>query len=734
MKTRKVTSLLLALALVISSLSCAGPVSVKAAEAAELITVYLAAQGKNASGASVQIGKTAMQVEVGTTADILTKNVLDNSDYKDNYEIIESTYGAYLESINGMGTEGDGANWYYWSFYVNGSYSGVGMGSYVLQDNDKISLIYSYDDMSMEAKDFMDDVSLNPDKEQSDTLVAAARQQKNVLAEAVYQAQFGKENVIPGLENTNGLYTVFSLIQAGYENPEFYQAVYAKLVQQLYELKENGKTKDETTGEEITEESILEAGNAALYYAKIVLAVSAMGMDATNVGGYNLIEKMTSRSIYDASAASYTRAATMLLALDCAKYTLPEGMDYVTRTELINDLLAEVDTQIGTSIAWGVDMAAMLVQPLAPYTKEGNLAEAEGAEYNRESIVKACNKVFRFLESMQSTEGFYGDSWSPNNAWSLSQVMTVMGQFGISPVQEGDTDFIKNGKTVFDAAAEFVNVEENTVDESLMGYQPEQLLRGLTACLNVVDEKNVLYDVTAVKDAPLVSPVEPAPVEPQPTETAPAGTTEPAATAPASSGGVSSASNGSITGTATMAAVVSLTAKKSNVIVAPGKSVKVKYTITMAENATSAAVVTAKTGNKKLVTAKVVGNKVKITAKKKAVKGATTKVTLMAGNKKTTLKVFIGNKAKSLKAKTKNVVVKKGKMTKVVFKVKGENAKKSIADNINVNTKKKVVKVMPKILATNKKVVLKIKGLKKGKTTLQLKIGKKKAKVIVSVK
>lgn len=73
-------------------------------------------------------------------------------------------------------------------------------------------------------------------------------------------------------------------------------------------------------------------------------------------------------------------------------------------------------------------------------------------------------------------------------------------------------------------------------------------------------------------------------------------------------------------------------------------------------------------------------------------------------------------------------------MTKVVFKVKGENAKKSIADNINVNTKKKVVKVMPKILATNKKVVLKIKGLKKGKTTLQLKIGKKKAKVIVSVK
>lgn len=728
MKTRKVTSLFLALALVISSLSCAGPVFAKAEEA-ELITVYLAAQGKNAAGSSVQIGKTPMQVEEGTTADILTKNVLDNSDYKDNYEIVESTYGAYLESINGMGTEGDGTNWYYWSFYVNGVYSDVGMGSYVLQDNDKISLIYSYEDMSMEAKAFVDDETLNPDADQAESLIAAARQQKNVLAEAIYQAQFGADNAVPGLENVNGLYTVFSLIQAGYENQEFYQEVYAKLVQQLYELKENGKTKDSITGEDITEASILEAGNAALYYAEIVLAVSAMGMDATDVGGFNLIEKMASRSVYEASAESYTRAATMLLALDSAKYALPEGEDYVTRTELVNDLVGDVETQIGTSISWGVDMAAMVIQPLAPYTREGNLAETEDTGFNCESVEKACNKALRFLESMQSVEGVYGDSWSPNNAWSLSQVMTVMGQFGISPVQEENSDFIKNGKTVFDAASEFVNVEDNAVDESLMGYQPEQLLRGLSACLNVVDEKNALYDVTAAKDAPLVSPVEPTPVEPQPTETAPANTTAPTATAP-----VSSASNGSITGTTTPAAVVSVKAAKSEVIVAPGKNVKVKYTVTMTESATSAAVVTAKTGNKKLVTAKIVGNKVKITAKKKAVKGAVTKVTLMAGDQKTTIKVYIKNTAKSLKAKKKNVTVKKGKKTSVVFKVKGENTKKAIADNIYVSTKKKVIKVMPKITVTKKKIVLKVKGLKKGKTTLQVIIGKKKAKVIVSVK
>ncbi len=724
MKTRRVTSLLLALALMISSLAYACPAPVKAAEAAELITVYLAIQGKNASGTQVQINKTAMQVESGTTADVLVKNVLDNSEYKDNYEIIDDTYGAYLESINGMGTENEGDNWYYWSFYVNGSYSQIGMGSYELQDNDKISLIYSYEDSSLEAADFVDDETLNPNKEKSDALIAAAKEQKNVLAESIYQAQFGTDNVIPGLGNINGLYTVFSLIQAGYENQEFYQAVYAKLVQQLYELKENGKTKDETTGEDITEAGILEAGYAETFYAKIVLAVSAMGMDATNVGGFNLIEKMASKAVYEASAESYTREATMLLALDSANYALPQGENYVTRTELVNALVTEVDPQIGSSISWGVDMAAMTIQPLAPYTKEGNPAEKEDASFDRTNVEKACNKALRFLESMQSTEGLYGDSWSANNAWSLSQVMTVMGQFGISPVSEEDgRDFIKNGKTVLDAATEFVNVEEGTVDENLMGYQPEQLLRGLTACINVADGKKALYDVTDAAEAPVVTPVNPLPVE-----TVPATTTAPAATTanpPASNGGIFVSSS--------PAGIVAVKPAKSKVVVGQGKNVKIKYTVTMSGNATSAAVVTAKTGNKKLVTAKMVGNKVKITAKKKAVKGASTEVTLLAGDKKATIKVTIKNSAKTVKAKKQKITVKKGKKAAIVFKVKGENAKKAITDKPVITAKKKVVKVMSKV-TTKKAVTIRVKGLKKGTTPLNIKLGKKKAKVLVVVK
>ena len=85
------------------------------------------------------IDKTPVQVDKGTNAAAAVKAVLDASDYKDNYDIPDTGYGPYLESINGMGTEQAGKNWYYWSFYVNGQYSNVGMGSYVLQEGDQIS-------------------------------------------------------------------------------------------------------------------------------------------------------------------------------------------------------------------------------------------------------------------------------------------------------------------------------------------------------------------------------------------------------------------------------------------------------------------------------------------------------------------------------------------------------------------------------------------------------------------
>lgn len=500
-KFKKSISIIFAAALTVTTVFTGNGQNVSAedAPAKDQIIVYVGAQGKSQDGKEVKIGKTAVQVEEGTTADVAVKKVLEGSGYT--YDLPDSGWGPYLEAINGMGTVQDGDNWYYWSFYINGNYSDVGLGSYKLQNNDKISLIYSYDDYSNVAECFADDQTKNPTEETAKALVENAKQQQSVLAAKIYETKFAG-GYIPGIEDTNALYTVFSLLRSGYRADSFYQAVYKKVINQLYTLNTKGAVVAPVGGKDtlITEQSLLDGKYAETNYAKIVLLFSAMGKDATNAGGMNLIEKMASRKVYEASSESYTTDATMLLAFDSKNYSLPVGKDYVTRTELVNNLVSMVDSEIGDAIAWGmVDMPAMVIQPLAAYVSENNLAAQENTgTFDTDAVVKAAKKVIQFLESMQAVNGYFGDSYSANNAWTLAQVMTTMGQFGIDATSEEDgSDFIKNGVTVYDAVGEFVDVTANKVADSLMSYQPEQLLRGFNALLRVSGKESGLYDMTA---------------------------------------------------------------------------------------------------------------------------------------------------------------------------------------------------------------------------------------------
>lgn len=93
------------------------------------------------------------------------------------------------------------------------------------------------------------------------------------------------------------------------------------------------------------------------------------------------------------------------------------------------------------------------------------------------------------------------------------------------------------------------------------------------------------------------------------------------------------------------------------------------------------------------------------------------------------------NKVKKIKPAKKSVTIKKGKKKTVTFKVTAADNNKKTTDKI-VQAKvsnKKVAKVVKKSLG-KKKCMVKLKGLKKGKTTLTLKIGSKKAKVKIKVK
>lgn len=509
---KKVWSICLVIALVFSSIFTWNEPALTAYASetkTEKIVVYVAAQGKSLDGTkTVAIDKTPVQVDKGTNAAAAVKAVLDASDYKDNYDIPDTGYGPYLESINGMGTEQAGKNWYYWSFYVNGQYSNVGMGSYVLQEGDQISLIYTYDDLSTEASVFADDTSLNPETPAVESAEASMKKAQGIAAKEIYNSYFA-DGHIPGLGSVNELYAVFSLARAGFEAPEFYGKVKYKLTRQLKELATEGTTYDAVTKTNITEETFSSKKVPEQNYAFVVLAMTALGMDARTTGGYDLIEKMASKKLYEADN-SYNAEQMMLFAFDSGDYALPEGENYCTREELVAKIAGNVDETIAGSIEWDlIDGAVMAVQPLAPYTESA-------------SVEKACQKVIRFAGKMQDIQGYLGDSNDANNAWTTAQTLTMLGEFGIHPMIETENvDFVKNGHTLADAILEFVDLDQEKLSASVMNYSPEQILRGITSFVYAAENAGeTVYRVKTVPEAKVPSePFEDERPQPDPSAT-----------------------------------------------------------------------------------------------------------------------------------------------------------------------------------------------------------------------
>ena len=509
---KKVWSICLVIALVFSSIFTWNEPALTAYASetkTEKIVVYVAAQGKSLDGTkTVAIDKTPVQVDKGTNAAAAVKAVLDASDYKDNYDIPDTGYGPYLESINGMGTEQAGKNWYYWSFYVNGQYSNVGMGSYVLQEGDQISLIYTYDDLSTEASVFADDTSLNPETPAVESAEASMKKAQGIAAKEIYNSYFA-DGHIPGLGSVNELYAVFSLARAGFEAPEFYGKVKYKLTRQLKELATEGTTYDAVTKTNITEETFSSKKASEQSFAYVVLAMTALGMDARTTGGYDLIEKMASKKLYEADN-SYNAEQMMLFAFDSGNYTLPEGENYCTREELVAKIAGNVDETIAGSIEWDlIDGAVMAVQPLAAYTEDA-------------SVQKACQQVIRFAGKMQDTQGYLGDSYDANNAWTTAQTLTMLGEFGIHPMIETENvDFVKNGHTLADAILEFVDLDQEKLSASVMNYSPEQILRGITSFVYAAENAGeTVYRVKTVPEAKVPSePFEEERPQPDPSAT-----------------------------------------------------------------------------------------------------------------------------------------------------------------------------------------------------------------------
>lgn len=169
---------------------------------------------------------------------------------------------------------------------------------------------------------------------------------------------------------------------------------------------------------------------------RVILALTAIGADVTNVGGYNLLEGLTEMDYVKKQGNNGPVWA--LIAFDSGNYVIPTAADpakQVSREGLLDYILSVQCSDGGWGLSGSVsdlDVTAMTLQALAPYTKE-------------ERVSNAVQKALTYLSEAQAEDaGFVG--YGVSTSETCAQVIVALTALGIDPVK--DSRFIKNGKTV----------------------------------------------------------------------------------------------------------------------------------------------------------------------------------------------------------------------------------------------------------------------------------------------
>ena len=218
--------------------------------------------------------------------------------------------------------------------------------------------------------------------------------------------------------------------------------------------------------------------------ARVILALTAIGKDVTNVGGHNLLKGLDSMDYVQAQ--DINGPIFTLIALDSHNYPT---MGDVTREKLIQVIL---DAQLNDG-GWNLsaenadpDLTAMAIQALAPYYK------------TNETVKAAVDKALEALSALQRTDGGF-DSWGTVNSESCAQVIVALTALGIDPT--ADSRFVKNGHTVLDALAGFYVTGggfRHTAGGERNDMATEQGYYALTAYYRFANTQTRLYDMSDV--------------------------------------------------------------------------------------------------------------------------------------------------------------------------------------------------------------------------------------------
>ena len=261
------------------------------------------------------------------------------------------------------------------------------------------------------------------------SLTACGGEEEIDMAEIIQRTGVYLRNEVaePAYGSTGGEWLILGLARSGLEIPDEYFETYFQIVS-AYTVQQGG---------------VLHAKKYT-EYSRVILAVTAIGRDAADVGGYNLLQPLADfeQTVFQ----GINGPAFALLALDSGNYEIPEntvGSTQATREMYVDYIVNAQLSDGGWSLMGGtaeIDLTAMVLQALAKYQ-------------DRQDVAEAIEKGLTILSELQKENGGYQfNTAEPESSESISQTIVALSELGI-PMD--DPRFVKNGNTLVDALLRF---------------------------------------------------------------------------------------------------------------------------------------------------------------------------------------------------------------------------------------------------------------------------------------
>ena len=283
----------------------------------------------------------------------------------------------------------------------------------------------------------------------------------------------------PAFGTNFGEWTVFGLARGGYyaNDNKYFADYYDRIVEYV-----------NTKAAELDMNGALDKSKST-DNSRLIMALAAIGRDATSVGNWDLVEAYSANGINWIRKQGMNGTIWTLIALDCGGY---ETSDPTIRQQCVDAIVSAQHNDGGWSLVTAktqpsnVDITGMTLVALYPYR-------------NQPEVAAACETAINWLsESQLENGGFpYGSGeTSESCAWAIVACTT----WGINP--DTDARFIKNGNSAIDNLLTYY-IEEEAKFEHGRGagsnaMATDQATYALVAYDRLLNGKTALYDYSDV--------------------------------------------------------------------------------------------------------------------------------------------------------------------------------------------------------------------------------------------